>query len=1004
MAVKLIRFDRWGNQLNTLSTVFLAKHSETLNGSDTLEVRCREQVNKGDRIVWCDSLGAWHEQIVAQKGDYHDEGGLYCIATCENSIAETYGDYILDIRPTDKGAGYALGRVLSGDGSERSNSTRWGVGSVTVEGTNSATFYRQTVRESIADITEKWGGELSTTIEVAGTGVTARKVNLTRRGSDRGRRFEYGRNMSSISRTLDTSDVYTAMYGFGKGEETGNGYGRRIDFSGQGAKTWSGTVVKHVKGKMYVESDGALAVWGRPDASGAKQHVYGYYEDTDQEDAAALMDEAAAALEAATEPSLSYEASVQEFARYGYDFSDCVLGDSVTLIDQAEGFEIRAKGRVTKVERDLLDDAALTSLTIGNIIEDAGSMLAQQYADLQSVKRRSSAWDVAAFTTNSYMQQLVDQFNERFEEGGVYKYEGFEIGTVYSSKPLNADALALGQLRPASGTSAPYSAFQLKGGGFRISSSLNSDGSFKWTTMADGAGIIASAITSGKLTVPGSNASTPVFEADLDKKTVVINASNFTLDAKGNIKATNVDLAGKITATSGKIAGYTISGSSMYSGKASLASTDAGVYIGPDGICVGSGGAYVKMTSAGKVTATNADITGKITSSSGTIGGFTLEDGKLYSGKPKLESTAKGVYIGTDGINVGNGDTYTKLTSAGALTATNVDVKGKITATSGSFSGKVTASEGTIGGFTLTSTSMYNGKSSIDANASGVYVGKDGICVGSSTTYTKLTSAGALTAKNADITGKITSSSGTIGGFTLTSSSIYSGKSKLASTDEGIYIGTDGINVGSGNAYTKLTQYGYLTATNAKISGEINATSGSFSGTIKATTGTIGGFSIGTNIISNDAMALGGDGMTLKSGSSNIGNVGANKWTGDTSKKGLVFDLEANAAYMCWARKLSSSSPGYTTVMTYANQDVGEYNAGRLHVSVPVQMYGNLGMNNYKAYGFWIDADSGGCSGGITGTLKGCFPTSISDSGIVEYWAPNLHLEFKNGLLVKMWD
>ena len=58
-------------------------------------------------------------------------------------------------------------------------------------------------------------------------------------------------------------------------------------------------------------------------------------------------------------------------------------------------------------------------------------------------------------------------------------------------------------------------------------------------------------------------------------------------------------------------------------------------------------------------------------------------------------------------------------------------------------------------------------------------------------------------------TGVITAKSGTIGGFTIGSSSIYRSRSSLSSGTYGVYVGTDGISVGSGTAYTALSG-GYL--------------------------------------------------------------------------------------------------------------------------------------------------------------------------------------------------
>lgn len=55
----------------------------------------------------------------------------------------------------------------------------------------------------------------------------------------------------------------------------------------------------------------------------------------------------------------------------------------------------------------------------------------------------------------------------------------------------------------------------------------------------------------------------------------------------------------------------------------------------------------------GNLTCTNADISGTITSSDGTIGGFTIGSTSLYKTKTSMQDYADGVYIGNDGIALG---------------------------------------------------------------------------------------------------------------------------------------------------------------------------------------------------------------------------------------------------------------------------------------------------------------------------------------------------------------
>ena len=82
-------------------------------------------------------------------------------------------------------------------------------------------------------------------------------------------------------------------------------------------------------------------------------------------------------------------------------------------------------------------------------------------------------------------------------------------------------------------------------------------------------------------------------------------------------------------------------------------------------------------------------MAGKITASSGAIGGFTIKESYLTSGNAGTLSSPNGVYLGTNGISCGTSTSKFKVTS----------------------DGEITAESGTIGGFTISTTgfSYFNG-------------------------------------------------------------------------------------------------------------------------------------------------------------------------------------------------------------------------------------------------------------------------------------------------------
>ena len=64
--VRLIRFDRWDNPLGDLHDVLAATWTRSTDGERTLEITLldRQEVAKGDRIVFIDSMNRAVETIV----------------------------------------------------------------------------------------------------------------------------------------------------------------------------------------------------------------------------------------------------------------------------------------------------------------------------------------------------------------------------------------------------------------------------------------------------------------------------------------------------------------------------------------------------------------------------------------------------------------------------------------------------------------------------------------------------------------------------------------------------------------------------------------------------------------------------------------------------------------------------------------------------------------------------------------------------------------------------
>lgn len=72
-----------------------------------------------------------------------------------------------------------------------------------------------------------------------------------------------------------------------------------------------------------------------------------------------------------------------------------------------------------------------------------------------------------------------------------------------------------------------------------------------------------------------------------------------------------------------------------------------------------------------------------------------------------------------------------------------------------------------------------------------------------------------------------------------------------------------------------------------------------------------------------------------------LGKIGTNQYQLDHSKKGLVFDLEPDGAYMTWAYRHQNQSD-YTMIFTYAAKEFGDLGRDTLNAGCGLDMHGHV--------------------------------------------------------------
>lgn len=454
-------------------------YTEAINGEHSLTIRTTQKLEKTNRLLLQDGTGEWHEYVVLGIDDTHAESEYYCVWSLEYDLSGTFinGPYDCGVVP-----GHASVPQLPRRAMEVSlgDTTRWVIGTITVTTMAAASFYRRSGWEGLQTVLERWGGELHASIGVDSTGVISRAVDLlAHEGTEEPtRRFDYGHDVTGITRTI-SDDVWPCrIVPLGKSSETeAGGYTRRPSIESVNG------------GILWLQDDDAVPLVRVMNPQGEWEYPTSIIRNDTYEDPAALKEWALENISDYTRPKVSYTATVAQFARAGLNPHGVRLGDEIIVVDRKfrdEGLRISA--RVLKIKGDLLD-ASRTQLTIGNALPTLGGQLkgiASQVDTVAEEIARTTDWE----TTAGYLSNLLGRLNTEANMTGGYTYitqgEGLRTYDTPVSDPLvGAEASKV---------------VEVKGGNIRIADSRTSGGDWDWRTLLVSGHIAADLVTAARLT------------------------------------------------------------------------------------------------------------------------------------------------------------------------------------------------------------------------------------------------------------------------------------------------------------------------------------------------------------------------------------------------------------------------------------------------------------------------------------------------------------------------
>jgi phage minor structural protein len=350
-----------------------------------------QYITQGNYLLFQDNDGNWQEYKIVQTMRHDSDASSTIEALGEHAFYELLGEPLDDIRPTTTTASLAVTQAITG--------TRWELGTGADLGSHSCRIYKTSVLSGLQTIAEAWGGELFFKLEVTGSVITARKVDvLATRGNVTGKRFEFHKDLVDVVQTINMQNLATALIGRGKGVEVDGGtetedpaYGRRLEFTDVVWTIAGGDPADKPADQNWIGDDTAKAAYG----PGGTRHIYAYKTFDDCTDAEELLQLTYDELQTRKAPETTYEMeaiTLEEIS--GLEHEAVRFGDTVYVIDDAVTPIITGTARVFRIKRNYVDPTDC-KVILGNYIPSSTSNIANILKYQKGMLDRSGTWDRA---------------------------------------------------------------------------------------------------------------------------------------------------------------------------------------------------------------------------------------------------------------------------------------------------------------------------------------------------------------------------------------------------------------------------------------------------------------------------------------------------------------------------------------------------------------------------------------------------------------------------------
>lgn len=396
---------------------FEAVHVEKINGQNTLEFSIpatdplTDLIAEGMIAGFLDIDNVYQFFEIKRIMEFHGD-----ILTrrfyCEHQIFELLDEQIVWKRFTGSTLADIITGIFNPTGTEDAES-RWEVGNIVALGTLDSITFRlinklAAVQETLIAFSAANGGtppEMQYRFTYDSTGITHRYLDIVAAlGADRGKRFEYSKDITSIQREIDATMVKTAMYGFGASIETPTGQSQLLRFRDIEWTTGGGDPADKPIGQEYIEDVDAKDRFARIDYNASVgfklKNRFGFYNNQDIFDEEELLQATWDYLQSVKDPVVQYTIQaldLEEIAGLSYEMVR--LGDTVTVIDTEFTPELIVQVRVIEVDR-YLTEPERNAFVFGNFVTLSVDEGATVQATADVINQNQGRWENGGYSEN----------------------------------------------------------------------------------------------------------------------------------------------------------------------------------------------------------------------------------------------------------------------------------------------------------------------------------------------------------------------------------------------------------------------------------------------------------------------------------------------------------------------------------------------------------------------------------------------------------------------------